>query len=178
MYISRFRQFQEINFSQKFSKSLRWQRSTGTFCFSTTNVRLSEPELEMRADSRKFGSVRAGTGSRSRETAPAIADVCFRAIGLPQSRMGAEWTGLQTPQLLDSVNIWLNPKPKTVQNPRIFQENWLETYLQAIISIRLDFDCNKKCCPGCQLPARTTTLGFGQYLADSEAENCPKPKFY
>ena len=43
-----------------------------------------------RADSQKFGSVRAGTGSRSREMAPAIADVCFRAIGPPQSRMGAE----------------------------------------------------------------------------------------
>ena len=64
VYISRFRQFQEIYFSQKFSKSMRWQRSTGTFCFSTTNVRLSEPELEMGAESRKFGSDRAGTGSR------------------------------------------------------------------------------------------------------------------
>ena len=64
VYISRFRQFQEIDFSQKFSKSMRWQRSTGTFCFSTTNVRLSEPELEMGAESRKFGSDRAGTGSR------------------------------------------------------------------------------------------------------------------
>ena len=51
-------------FFQKFSKSLRWQRSTGTFCFSTTNVRLSEPELEMGAESRKFGFDRAGTGSR------------------------------------------------------------------------------------------------------------------
>ena len=48
-----------------------------------------------------------------------------------------------------------------------------------MISILLNFHCTKKCCPGCQLPAATSTLVFGQYLADPEAENCLKPcNFY
>ena len=47
-----------------------------------------------------------------------------------------------------------------------------------MIAILLDIHCTKKCCPGCQLPAATSTLRFGQYLADPEARNCPKPRSY
>ena len=59
VYFSPFRQFQELYFFEKISKSLIKQRSTDTFCFSTTNVRLLEPELEMGAESQKISSIRA-----------------------------------------------------------------------------------------------------------------------